>query len=1397
MVTRKIASLVVFAWVATLAPAAALAQDWDTGPRRRPPRVARPPRPAAAPPARPAPARPAPPETAPEAEAQRRDRIIAHLVDTMLGEPDEAEAALPALLRLARARDGSLDGVRAALEGRRTEGNRVALAVALAQLDEASQRRAEALQRLGALAAEPSPRPRVLAVWAEMLRQDNQLDAALSAYERAWQSRAGSGPSGWSGALSQAQLATMLRAHRDALVARQDWPGARTQQGRLVTLVGASATVRRELADALMARQHYTEAAEEFEGLARALTGDLRVLPAALRDLGRARLHAGQYEAANAALRRALSLAGGDPGVRRECLEALTELYARQQRLDAWVAELGRGPGRYEELMLLGRLQSESGHMAEARAAYERALRMRPGEVDAHLAVIQILSQSGQVEALVAARRRLVAAAPRNPTWVIDLADELFRNGRRAEALTLLRGASARAGADPEAHERLSLAFARLGDSAAALRETELVARYDPRDPAALEAWGERVLEAGDRERALAIWARIREGQRAPARGAAALAEVYGRHDMADAALAAWREALQLRPDEVEYHKGLAIQLEAARQLDAALLAWREVVQRAGDNRELRREARNRIVNLWSVQGTLATQLTRLRAAFEATPPDLEAGRDLAAVLLRLRQSDEAEAVLVRLMRADARDTDALVALERARAQRGDLAGAIEVLERLAEAEPQRARSWFQRLAEHALALHRDREAIAWAERALALNPDDAQGHQQLAELYRTQGDIARAAAAYRRALALDERRFAVCFALADLLLVQGESSEAVALYRRVIRLSPDDDLVRQAGRLAIQVALAEDQVDALARDLVSAAGAQPARAVLSQLASSLFVQLGRPLIDTLEHGTEARQTQARALLTRQSNRAMKPLLDALSQSDPTLRRTAIDILARLENPEALAPLLTLAEREPSADDAAAVSLETRLAALRAVVRLGPRLPANSPQRQGLQRRLEAVSRGPIQALAQRAVWALAGLGGAASEGALRAVVSDVSLQRELRASAAVALGQRPLSPATLACLRAVAFARPTPEGSARDPEGLLVGAALSTLGGSLTPRDLATLSAMLRASGLWARLGALAALGDAPQFGDAGRGLLYSHLFSPLSPQGPLTQERLPAALYEVVAASLQRLDQRGAGGAGRLQPEAQGDFSAGALLTRWGLRRHGEGSGSAARWLSDREAITAASLAALDAHESVGVVIDALRDADRFGQYVTAPEPSHRAEFQRAMATLRDAALARMVGRGEGLAVGLRETLVTLAGASSSEAASALLLRLAGDRDDAVRHRALLALAARPALAAQALAQLRAVPYDAALRVREAALRALAVIDNDEAIAVLIERAERDPVASLRLVAIEALQRHRTHDTARAALARAARHDVEAAVRHAARGDAPNDAPEGRGAM
>ena len=274
----------------------------------------------------------------------------------------------------------------------------------------------------------------------------------------------------------------------------------------------------------------------------------------------------------------------------------------------------------------------------------------------------------------------------------------------------------------------------------------------------------------------------------------------------------------------IEYLRGLAETLEKLQRSSEAAERWQQVLSLSTD-RAQKREARRRVVRLWALAGDLPRRIAELERAFAGgegaagAAPDAEAGRFLAEGYRALasgrrraqgdpRNLDAAERVLARVLEIEPGDIESMLALERLRTLRGNLAGAIDVLKRLLEADPKNAQAYLTRLSSHSLSLYRDDDAIAFAERLVAINSKDAKAHERLGDLYRARQNAERAIASYEQAVALDENAFAVLLELSELYLARGDGRAGHAALARVVRACPDDELVKRAARALIQLDL-------------------------------------------------------------------------------------------------------------------------------------------------------------------------------------------------------------------------------------------------------------------------------------------------------------------------------------------------------------------------------------------------------------------------------------------------------------------------------------------------------------------------------------------------------------------------------------------------------------
>jgi tetratricopeptide (TPR) repeat protein len=1262
------------------------------------------------------------------------DVLAERYVRLLLGDPLHA-FALERLLALYRERDGNLDRLAAELAVREArEGDATALWLLRGHVEAARGDR-DAARAAFARAAEQSPQavaPLLLRAGLERDGGDHELAGQL--LEQAL-------------ALSKPgrPRADVLRQLGELALERQDFEQAERRYAALAAAQPGGVFEAAEYARALAARGHHARAAQAYARAIAAQRGDDRVLPPLLLEQARAQLDAGDGEAALASLERARKLAPAGSGVRSEIDDVMVEAHRRDGRLPELAERLAREQGGgFAHSALLGKLYDELGEHARARDALRRAIAQNPRHVESRQRLIQILTRQGEIDAAIAEYRALVRIAPREPRFVVELGRLLMESGKRAEALALLEQTGRRFAGDARIHRALFDVYARWKEPERAAQELAHLSRIEPDDPAHWMALGEHLLEQGDEAKALAAWRKILGAGDDKASAHAALGSVLLDHDMPERALAEYEAAVRLQPEEIEYLRGLAETLERLQRSSEAAERWQQVLALSSD-RALRREARRRVVRLWSVSGELQRRIAEFERAFAPEgngKPDVEAGRFLAegyrvlAVGRRRslgdpRKLDAAERVLSRVIELEPGDIESLLSLERLRAARGDLDGAISVLRRLLEADPRNAPTYLSRMAEHALAAYRDDDAVEYAERLTKLNPNDARAHERLGDLYRARQNTTGAIASYERAVALDGNAFGVMLQLSELQLSRGEVTEADAVLRRVLRACPDDELVRRAGRSLLQLHLGTERMAALEQALLPLALNHAQRPVYRNLLVELFEASARPLIETAREagpGAAAARSQLAAL----GQRAIKPLLEALADADPAQNRIAVELLGHLHNAHAAVPLLRAAEREGDTP-------------LRRRALLGAGAVAGAE----LAPRFAVLASAPERRLRDAAAWSLARMSGAAVVRELRELLA--SSTPAVRGYALLGLGGLRDGPSVEAMRKALrgdrhAFAR---------------GAAALALGMMQDRSSAPALSTALRTE-----------QGDPAMASAVALGLLGDRALAEALAEAVFTSD---PALRAAALWSMRWLARAGRPQAPSLPEPAEPEerLTLEPVIGAWlALPPPAElAEAITAFELELREAAQAALQGAPDATRAALALLSG-RDA----ALIPAGE---RGVPARLLAPLLPV-IARL---GEHPDPAVRAASLELLASADAGSAAGPLLQALGDGDSAVQTTALAAIGPAVAGSPEALARLSAMARDDTRwwmrrRAAEALGRASA---SASVVTALLQVLRADPYAYVREAAADALGRLRA-PAAVAALADALASDPEPAVRSAA---------------
>gem|GEM_PF-289919 len=978
-----------------LAPPAS-GQDFDPRGRHRPSPAnpTRPSHPGATRPVGPsAPARPA--GVRPTGATDSIDSQIAKYTQIVVSQPG-ATFPLQRLAQLYRDKDGNLQNLVKDFEARAAKpgAEQYAASVALAGIYKIDGRNDDAVKTYEKAIGMKSTDPVAILSLAHLLQDRGDQAAAKTRYEQALTLQT-------TPADKEQTLRTLMLLSLDA----KDFAGAKARHTELVKMQPTSLFVRGELARELFQRAEYEKAEAEFKELASAAAGDNRALAPALKDLGKAQAKAHKNQEALATLKKALAVAGHEAAVRGEIYETIAEIYRTDQQLPVLIKQLeDEHPTDYQRLALLGALYEETGDSKKALESYRKALAVNPKQIDLRLKMIRVMQSQGDLDKAIAEYEALIRAAPHNPEFVFDQCEALMQRGDHARAMKLLTELEARGQSDEEVLSRLADFYARIGENDRSVKVLTRLAQIGSNDPGHLTDLGDHYFQEGKVQLAVQTWKRILTTVNPRARALAALGDVYLEHDMVPDALAAYREAVQLEPQNLVFRKQLAGALERAKNYREARVLWQELADKAkqSGDRVLAREARTRIVTLWAFERVLEAQLAPLSAKFAASPPDVEAGRTLAEVQLHLRKLADAEATLRKVVSVAPGDVDSYLALERVLVQENKHREAIEVLEKLAVVDPKRARELYQRMAQYAAQIYRDDDAIRYAARAVELNPDDAEGHRKLGEMYRQRQDVEHAIAEFRAAIAKNDRLYIVYLELADLLLAKGETDEADRLFRRVIRGAPDEELVAHAARLAMQINLGKGTLESLEQELLPLAIGNPQRKIYRRLLVELYGSLTFALVQKSRHAAGAEAEEARTSLARIGGRALKPLVDVLADGDAGQQRVAIDVLGYVQNKNAGPALFAFATGQ------AETVLRTRAMLACGALRDSALLPKYTalifPRHDRVLGNAMA-----SDTVAVAATWAVAKLGDRKAAPLLRRIVQEGTPQ--MRAFAALGLG--------------------------------------------------------------------------------------------------------------------------------------------------------------------------------------------------------------------------------------------------------------------------------------------------------------------------------------------------------------------------------------------------
>ena len=254
-----------------------------------------------------------------------------------------------------------------------------------------------------------------------------------------------------------------------------------------------------------------------------------------------------------------------------------------------------------------------------------------------------------------------------------------------------------------------------------------------------------------------------------------------------DDAVAAYRRAVELKPDYADAHNNLGNALRETGDPTAALTSC----ARAIELKPGYAEAYNNLGNALKDLGELDAAIAAYGKAIGAKHAFAEAHLNLG---IALQAKGHGEAALECLRETVALAPQLAAAHEKLASilmHRGDIAGGIDAYRRVVELKPESAQA-HNALGNALNGAARVPEAVRCYERAIALEPDFADAYHNLANALRRLGAPERALGYARRAIELRGDTPSFHNNLGTILADLGEADAALACYRDALALNPD-----------------------------------------------------------------------------------------------------------------------------------------------------------------------------------------------------------------------------------------------------------------------------------------------------------------------------------------------------------------------------------------------------------------------------------------------------------------------------------------------------------------------------------------------------------------------------------------------------------------------------
>lgn len=475
------------------------------------------------------------------------------------------------------------------------------------------------------------------------------------------------------------------------------------------------------------------------------------------------------------------------------------------------------------------RLKSQLGQKAQALKDFDTLLsKLRPGSYlydEARRRIENIFLSSGDYAGLTQYYESWLQTHPDDLNVLLRTARTLSLQGRSGEAIARFEQAIERAPNDENARLACIDAYMAANRYADAATQFEALIKVNPKNPDYLVRYGQVLLsdtkkpEAERTQAAAEVWKRLSEAKPKDAAVHSQVADLLRGAKLTDDAIASYRSAIALAPDEPQHKEYLGEYLHQLKRTDEAMAVWRSLAE--GNARSL--ENLVRLAEVYHQFEQPAEALKVMAEACELKPKVIHRLRYVE--WLNEAQEFEKANEQLDLARRESDNVEdrarTFAAAIKTYKATGKLAEKIDQATATVQAKPADGEQWRQLAMLHE-ANDNAAEALKAIEKAVAAEPGSIETLDVAARMTEASGRVAEAIDLRKRLIDIDRRfRSAHLQRLATLYTMAGQAELAIASGKELLASAGGAiDAFRFYADLCGQLGRTDERLDTLRRCL-------------------------------------------------------------------------------------------------------------------------------------------------------------------------------------------------------------------------------------------------------------------------------------------------------------------------------------------------------------------------------------------------------------------------------------------------------------------------------------------------------------------------------------------------------------------------------------------------